>query len=226
MPPKVFSPCIFAPDGIEVELEQRTISGGATINGAEDVIATDGGGRWMFELSDPYLDEIVTAKAWRAMSAYLGDGRAIVVRICDARHQPTAGFSAVPHDDASPFSDQTEYVSGDSEVVVTADAALRATSLSIDIVELPEDLVAGERFSIAHPTMLDRLYTVTEIDDDGTIHFAPPLREAVTAGTELNFADPRCVMRRDGDMRSPTRLGYVESPGARFVEHFPGPGGY
>lgn len=227
MPLKVFSPCLFAPDGIEAELELRELSGGVSLAGGEDVIATDGGGRWAFNLEEPYLDEAHVALSWRALSGYLGGGQPIIVRICDARHQPTSGFVEVTHSDGTPFSDDTGYLSGDAEVVAAADAALRATSLSIDVITLPRALLGGERFSIAHPMHLDRLYAITEISDDGqTIRFVPPLREAVAAGTVLNFDDPRCVMRRDGDMRSGTRFGFAESSGVRFVEHFPGTGGY
>ncbi|WP_447724646.1 hypothetical protein [Sphingomonas koreensis] len=227
MPLKVFSPCIFAPDGIEADLTQRVISGGTSLSNQEDTIATDGGGSWFFELAEPYLDEVPIARAWRALSGYLGDGRPTIVRICDARHQPSAGFATAPHSDGTPFSDGSEYLSGSTEVSVTADAPLRGTTLAIDDSTIPDGLGGGERFSIAHPGMLERLYQITEIGEDGaTISFVPPLREAVTAGTLLNFDDPRCVMRRDGDMRSGARLGYAESSGVRFVEHFPGPGGY
>lgn len=227
MPLKVFSPCLFAPDGIEAELEMRELSGGVALNGEEDVIATDGGGRWALVLEEPYLDEPEVALAWRALAGYLGGGQPIICRICDVRHQPTNGFAELPHSDGSPFSDETEHLSGDAEVVAAADAPLRATALTLDIITLPRSLLGGERFSIAHPTELDRLYQITEISDDGqAVRFVPPLREAVTAGTVLNFEDPRCVMRRDGDMRSGTRLGYAESSGVRFVEHFPGAGGY
>lgn len=224
---KVFSPCLFAPEGIHADIEGRVVSGGTSLSGQEDVIATDGGGRWFFELTNPYLDGRRVAKAWRALSAHLGAGQPIIVRICDTRHQPTNGFEQVPHSDGAPFSDGGLYLSGDCDIVTAADAALRSTSLAIDIVTLPEPLVGGERFSIVHDTMLDRIYEISEISEDRTtVFFTPPLREAVPAGTELNFEDPRCVMRRDGDMRSPTTMGYAESPGVRFVEHFPGPGGY
>lgn len=224
---KLFDPCIFCPDGIEADLAERVISGGTALNGQADTIATDGGGFWWFELAEPFLDEVETALAWRALSAHTGGGRPVIVRICDARHQPSGGYAEVPHSDGTPFSDATEYLSGDVDIRAATDAALRATSLAIEKVAVPKALVAGERFSIAHAVMRDRLYQIEAISDDGlTITFVPPLREAITAGTELNFIDPRCVLRREGDMRSGTRLGFAESSGVRFVEHFPGPGGY
>lgn len=228
---KHVTPCIFSPEGNEAGLDRRVISGGTAIDGAEDVIATDGGGHWFVEISDPYLDEPPVAKAWRALSGYLDSGATpIILSLCDARHQPTNGFLSVPHSDGSPFSDDTEYQQADSEVTVAADAGLRATTLNVAIALLPEPLLGGERFSIDHPFMRDRPYEIIEIlaqdEESATLRFRPPLREAVTSGTNLNFADPRCVVRLDGAMRSPTTLGFMESPGARFVEHFPGKEGY
>lgn len=225
--PKLFSPSIFAPDGIEADLERRVISGGTALNGEEDVIATDGGGRWFFELTEPYLDDVPVAKAWRASAAYLdGGARPIIVSLCDCRYQPTSGFSQVPHSDGAPFSDDSEYTQGSASVTLAASAALRATSIQVEIESLPEDLIGGEKFSIRHATMLDRWYEIAEVRDDGWLTIRPPLREATPAGAELNFDDPRCVMRLDGEMRSPTTLGFIDSPGARFVEHFPGSEGY
>jgi hypothetical protein len=75
---------------------------------------------------------------------------------------------------------------------------LRATSLDLAILNAG-DLVGGESFSIDHPTMGHRLYEIkTAIYDDddlATITFNPPLREAVTSGTRLEFDRPRCTMR-------------------------------
>lgn len=219
---KLFSTSIFAPDGVEADLERRVISGGTALNGEEDVIATDGGGRWFFELTEPYLDDVAIGRAWRALSAYLDGGATpIVVQICDCRYQPAGGYALVPHSDGTPFSDDTEYMSGAGGTTVTVDAALRATSLELADITALGDVV---RFSIDHPTLRHRLYQVTEIDGS-TIRFRPPLREAVAAGTEISL-ELRCVMRLDGDMRSPTTLSFMDSPGARFVEHFPGEGGY
>lgn len=222
---KLFSTSIFAPDGVDADIEKRVISGGTALNGEEDEIATDGGGRWFFEITEPYLDDPSTGKAWRALSAYLdGGARPVIVDICDCRYQPSDGSALVPHSDGTPFSDDSLYESGGAGTTITAAAALRATSIQLDMSELAEPLIGGERFTIDHPTYRARLYQIAEVDGS-TVTIRPPLREAVTAGTLISFKQ-RCVMRLDGDMRSPTTLGFMESPGARFVEHFPGPDGY
>lgn len=227
---KVFPTCLFAPDGIEADVTGRVIDGGESLSGLKDTIATDGGGFWFAEFQNAYLDEPQVAKAWRAVSAWLKPGRAIIVPFKDLRHQPTLGSVTVPHSDDTPFSDESEYEQGDSDVTLAADAALRATLLELDISYLPEPLVGGERLSIDHTILRHRPYEISEITEQtettATVRINPPLREATTAGAPVNFHDPLCVMRLDGDMRSPTTFGFVEGGSARFVEHFPGPEGY
>jgi hypothetical protein len=225
---KVFPTCLFAPNEVHADLERRTISGGVALNGDEDLIATDGGGRVFVEFGDPYLDDVQAAKAWRALDAYLDGGAVpIIVPFCDLRHQPTNGPVNTTHSDGTTFSDESEYSQGDAYGEVAANAALRATTLHLENLVLPEDLLGGEWLSIDHTTMRWRAYRIMEItayDADAgtaTVKVRPPLREAVTAGAAVDFANPRCVMRVEGGMPSPTTLGFA-SGAARFVEDFTG----
>jgi hypothetical protein len=223
---KVFPICLFSPDGVDADIDRRTVSGGTALSGEEDLIATDGGGRVFVEFSNFYLDDPQVALAYRALSAGSDGGATpFVVPFCDSKHQPTIGTITVPHSDDTPFSDDSEYEQFDASAVVASDAALRATAMTLTEIELARDLVGGEWFTIVHPVHGDRAYRLIEVDGPA-IKFRPPLREAVTAGTAVDFANPRCVMRLDGEMRSPVTLGFADGPGARFVEHFPGPGGY
>lgn len=223
---KVFPTCLFAPNGVEADIERRVVSGGTSLSGDETLIGTDGGGRVFAEFSEFYLDEPEVALAYRALSVIAEDGLVpLFVPLCDARHQPTVGHMTVPHSDGTPFADEALYQQQDGGVVTTAGAALRATFLAIQNVSLARPLLGGEWFSINHPTLRHRAYRVATVEGGG-ITFRPPLREAVPAGTALNFADPLCTMRVDGAMRSPSSMGYAEAPALRFVEHFPGPAGY
>lgn len=223
---KVFPTCLFAPNEVQADFERRTVSGGESLSGDEDIIATDGGGRVFFEISDTFLDDPEVALAWRALDAYLdGGARAIIVPLCDARHQPTNGRITVPHSDGTPFSDETEYSQGDASGLVAAGAPLRATTLHLENLILPRPLLGGEWLSIDHPTMRWRAYRIAEIVEQGattaTVKIRSPLREAVTAGEAVDFANPRCMMRVEGGLPSPTSLGYA-SGSARFVEDFSG----
>lgn len=225
---KVFPTCLFAPNEFQADLERRTVSGGEALNGDEDLIATDGGGRIFVEIGDPYLDDVNAALAWRSLDAYLdGGARAIIVPFCDGRHQPYNGAVTVPHSDDTTFSDETEYEQSGAHGVVALGAALRATVLELNGLALPRELLGGEWLAIDHPTMRWRAYRVMEIIEQdlvaGTARIAirPPLREAVVAGEDVDFAKPRCTMRVDGGMPSPTSIGYA-SGSARFVEDFSG----
>ncbi|WP_303758336.1 hypothetical protein [Sphingobium yanoikuyae] len=198
-----FPTCQFSFASREIMVRSNVISGGTALNGDEAAIVTDGGGRWVADYQNAPLNRREKVLSWRALRALLNSGtRAIIFPICDARHQPVVSRSRVPHSDGTPFSDDSLYSSGDCEVYAAADAPLRATSLTLNIVQLGKPLIAGERFSIEHPTWSHRLYEIATIEGD-QVGFRPPLREAVTAGTALNFADPRCVMRLSGDMSAP-----------------------
>lgn len=225
---KVFPTCLFAPNDFQADLERRTISGGESLSGDEDQIATDGGGRVFVEIGDPYLDDDRIALAWRAMDAYLdGGARAIIVPFCDGRHQPWAESINVPHSDDTTFSDETEYVQTGAHGLIAQPAALRATVLYLDTLDLPRDLLGGEWLSIDHPTMRWRSYRIAEVLEfdaearTAKVSIRPPLREAVTEGEDVELAKPRCTMRVEGGLPSPTSMGYA-SGSARFVEDFSG----
>jgi len=224
---KVFPTCLFAPNGTEADIELRTISGGTAISGDETLIGTDGGGRVFVELEDFYLDDPETALAWSAISAWMDGGlRPMIVPICDAIHQPTNGFTYLPHSDDTPFSDESLYEQGDCVVHLAADAALRATTLYLDITELGRPLVGGEWLSIDHETWRWRAYKIAEIiaqdATSATITIRPPLREAAAEGAEVDFNAPRCVMHLSGEMRAPRNMGYAEGQPLRFVEDMTG----
>lgn len=224
---KVFPTCLFAPDGQEADIERRVTTGGAALSGDEDIVATDGGGRVFYEISDPFLDDVPTALAWRAISAYLDDGaRAIIVPLCDARHQPNYDLATVPHSDGSPFSDESEYVTSGSQAAIILAAPLRSTTIRINKATLGRSLLGGEWLSINHPAWRWRAYRVAEIleqtDNEALLSIRPPLREAVAIGEAVDFNDPRCVMRLDGSMRSPMSGGFASGAPVRFVEDFTG----
>lgn len=210
----------------DVDIEQSTTSGGVALSGDEDLIASDGGGRWYVEADGVALNRREKIMAWRAFNSALGGGvNPFVFPICDARHQPTMGGTLVSHSDGTSFSDDTLYSQGDSEAELTADAALRATTISISMTT-GKPLIGGERFSIDHPAMRHRTYQIGQIVDltasTATLQFHPPLREAAPAGTAIDFNNPRFVARIDGRMSAPLTNPKFAGGSARFVEDFSG----
>lgn len=211
----------------DVDIEQASVSGGVALNGDEDVIATDGGGRWTADMPDIALNRREKIMAWRGFKSATGGGiDPFVFPICDARHQPTLGRGRVPHSDGSSFSDDSLYASTDCTAELSADAALRATTISIAITALGKPLIGGERFTIDHPTMRHRCYQIGRIsaqtDEAATFQFHPPLREAAVSGTEVDFNDPRFVARIDGSMRAPLANPRFAAGAVRVVEDFTG----
>jgi hypothetical protein len=212
-----FHPCQFGFKDKDIRREGLTSSGGTSLSGYEDVIRTDGGGFVVAEFSNGGTRARQDTLAIRAiLDAMDGGAVAVVVHFCDRLHQPVGDRVTVPHSDDTPFSDDTLYVSSGASASAVAPAALRATSLRMTIVsELP--LLAGELFTIVHPNWGERAYRVINIDGD-TIQFRPPLREAINAGTALDFDDPRCRMRLSGTPNNATNMGRFQAVTARFVE--------
>jgi hypothetical protein len=133
--------------------------------------------------------------AWRALTEGMdGGAQAVIVLLCSERlFQPVGDRITVDHSDGTPFDDGSPYASGGAEYEAAASAALRATSMPI-MGGAEKPVIGGELFSIEHPNWGWRAYRVIMIDGS-TITFRPPLREAVTPGTPLEFDTPRCKMR-------------------------------
>lgn len=218
----VFPTALFAFDEQEIDVERRTITGGVSLSGFEDVIETDGGGRVFAEFANGPLLEREHQLAWRAIGARFGGGTVpIIVPFCDKLHQPYGGEHLVPHSDDTTFSDETEYEGGGPAATVAESALLRATTISLAI-NFAQELIGGEWFAIDHPTKGWRAYNIaTIVEQDATsavVTFLPPLREAVSVGEVVDFAEPKCTMRVDG--RPPRRLeiGRYGEASIRFVE--------
>lgn len=206
-------------------MERRVIVGGASLSGQEDVVATDGGGRVYIEFSNVDLDDVTLAQAWRGMSATLQDGVVpVIVPLGDLRHQFGRDIR-VPR--TVGFWTEAEYAVGTSPIKLASGAALRATTLDLALSFAPAPLRAGMWLSIDHATYRHRAYRVAEVVSQtgsaATVKISHPLREAALANTPVEMDDPRCVCRVDGQMRSPTTMGFASGQ-VRFVEHFLAPG--
>lgn len=203
----------------EVGIEMQTLSGGTSLAGDTDRIYADGGGRVFAQFGGGELIDRDKVLAWRAMLAMLEEGAtAVVVPFCDALHQPYGGEHTVTYGDGTVHSDGTPFAGGGPFGETTAAAALRATSLSFNGA-FSRPLIGGEWFSIEHPDKGPRAYKVRSIDEDtGALRFRPPLREAIDAGTVLNFSDPRCLMVQDGRASEALSNRRHTTAAIRFVE--------
>jgi len=186
---------------------------GVTQDSTAAYVRSDGGGFWRCTMTDVSLSgarglkgrdrQRVSTLLWRAVRQVCDGGvNNIVVPRNDALFIPypvgIARALTVNHSDDAPFSDGSSYYQPAIDIVATADAELRATSLDIEII-VAASLLGGESFSIQHDGAGWRIYEIATVDyvDDAnaTITFNPPLREAVEAGAQLEFDRPRCMMR-------------------------------
>jgi len=191
---RTIHPCAFNFRTTNIRRVANSTDGGTSLSGFQDDIESDGGGRWQADFTNGSTRTKEQGNAWRAITDFDG-GEAIIVMMCAERlFQPVGAMATVPHSDATPFSDDSEYESGGAGIVAAADAALRATSMTITgTSELP--LIGGALFSIQHDQWDWRLYRIHSVDG-ANITFRPPLREAIAAGTPLEFDTPRCKMKR------------------------------
>lgn len=206
----------------EVNIERQTLKGGTALNGEQDLVSTDGGGRVFAEFSQGNLVDREKVLALRAMTTLLEEGvTRVIVPFCDTRHQPFGGEHRVTHDDGTPFSDGARYVGGGPAATMAGAAPLRATTVSMNVF-LAQPLLGGEWFAIEHPNKGWRAYRIAQVhvqaNGVATVSFRPPLREAVPDGAMVDFKDPRCLMVVDGQVNNRLSNGRYSEAAIRFVE--------
>ncbi|RWQ16086.1 hypothetical protein [Mesorhizobium sp.] len=150
---------------------------------------------------------------------------------------PKPIIGGIPHSDGSLFSDGSGYSQATVFGTVGANAALNAGQMTINIFGASRRLRWSDWFSISHTVKGWRVYRYWEasdpvdvtVDVDGVsysgsqyvISLDRPLREAVIAGTRIEFARPRCVAkfpvgftlawRARGFMQSSVSFQFVEA---------------
>lgn len=211
---------------------------GQTTSGSVSV-RTDGGGLWMasinvIRISNDRDGRNADTNLWRAVRQICNGGvTPIIVPRNDVLFRPwPVGLDAsvgldVPHDDDSYFSDDADYHQTVIDIAC-GPGALRATTLDIAVTYAGE-LVGGEAFSIEHPTVGWRMYEIATVEmsdaESGVITFNPPLREAVSGGTKLEFDRPRCLMKlaTPGAMDLNVTAQPYNQPSVKFIETKYGP---
>lgn len=212
-------------DSITPTVRKRTISGGTSISGEEDVIQTDGGGRIEVTVDGVQLDDPETQRLWNAWDAYLSGGvnECLVPLVTlGTGPRPWAGNlpvePSVIGDNDDTYPTIVAYRAPLIRARLNADAALRATTLSVS-VEQGSALQGGEWFSIG-----ERAYRIERVIARAgmafTIRTDPPLREAVTAGTLVEFEWPvvKARLSPGTSLIAPLMIGMYGDASAQFVE--------
>jgi hypothetical protein len=224
----VFPTRLFNPTSLRVRPIGAAASGGRSMAGIEQLGALSGGGLWSITFGEVNLWAREKFMAWRALEAALDSGATpILVPLGDRRHAPvTSPPVSLAFDDDALWDDGSGWTASEVTATTTADAALRATSLTFAFAG-PVDLVGGEFLSVLHAGGLGwRLYQIVRLTDNGggsyTAVIRTPLRAAVASGTPLNFEAPRCVCRLDGDPGTVLDMLRFGAGGpVSFVETFP-----
>jgi hypothetical protein len=199
----------------------HVVDGGTALSGITDQTESDGGGYLQADFSEGITRNKASGNAWRVITDADAGDPFIVLLCAERRFQPVGAVATVTHSDDTPFDDDTPYESGGADYETTAGAALRATSLSISGTSA-SPLIGGELFSVQHDTWGWRAYRVRSVDGN-TITFRPPLREAIAAGTALEFDTPRCQMLITGAADNSTENGRFTSCAVSFVEDMRAP---
>lgn len=202
----------------------RTLAGPSSVSGVTQVSASDAG-IWKATFADIIIRRgTASVLAFRAISTML-EGRLhpILVPRCCA-YQPFDPdwwrvLQKVPHSDTSPFSDGGLYRSRAIDIRLTSNIPLRGTTANIALIAAGQ-LQPGQDFSIG-----ERMYRIRTVQMTGantaTITFRPPAREAVAAGTEMEFDRPVCRMRLATDAEMDLDLDLISPwsyPTVNFIE--------
>ncbi|GBD48105.1 hypothetical protein [Methylopila sp. Yamaguchi] len=191
-------------------------------NDTPDRFGVGRGGLWKLTYADIWLETEQEYRAWRALRARQRNGSGVMVvpvlrRLWFAQ---ALGVPAdqIPHSDGTFFSDGAGYAGQTIGASLTAAAAHGATEIQVRILGA-QPLQGAEPFTIVHPVAEARLYEVAGVNAmadvvvsgqvvgyDYTIEINPPLREPTAAGTELDFDNPRCLMR----LADPNGMSYEE----------------
>lgn len=208
----------------------RSTSGGAGAGGKGQFVASDAG-HWVTSFEGVVVHQSNGKRKvmlWDAVAG-LVEGRLnallmpvdvtgrrpLPAGVTDAMIDDSAG---VLHSDDSEFSDGSLYEQNWIDVTVSADAARGATTIVVTKTACG-DLEPGMDFSPFH-----RLYRIKKVvaqdSTSATLLINFPLREAVPAGTALNFDNPVCLMRlsSDTEMALDLEAGWYGFPVVRLVE--------
>lgn len=201
-------------------LAHRNLRGPSSISGITQTVSSDAA-IWHASLGPVFLDRVERRRLWSALGVIMEGGLVpILVPIysLDRPLPPEAEglglYDPVPYGDGSLFSDGTGYVNRVIDVVCAEDAARRAVRMKVT-VNYAAAIEPGMHFSVG-----ERLYRIRTFDPDtGEMTFRPTLREAVAAGTDLEFDQPVCRMKllQDGGMDM-EETATVSMPTVTFIE--------
>lgn len=215
---------VLKPKRAPFNIASRSLAGPSSVSGIAQVAASDAG-IWKASFADIIIKRGSPAVlAFRAIATLL-EGRLhpILLPRCGA-YQP---FDVewrklnigVPHSDGTPFNDDSLYRTRAIDIRLVSNIPLRGTTANLSLVAAGI-LQPGQDFSIG-----ERMYRIRTVQMTGentaAITFRPPAREAVAAGSEMEFDNPVCRMRLVSDAEMDLDLDLISPwtfPTVNFIE--------
>lgn len=220
----VFPAHLFSPTEVNARIVQSTMSGGVALSGDEDVVATDGGGRWQIDFAGIELRTPAQQRAWSAWIGHLGGGSIeclVPLLSLVTAPRPYSGMKIPARPPQLAYDDElfpttVGYSAPYIEAEVVAAAALRATSLQITVTTGGE-IKGGEKFSIG-----ERAHRIIRETASGTFQIEPPLRGEVEIAAPVNFDWPvvKCRMMPGEDFEGAISRSRFGSKHISFIESF------
>jgi hypothetical protein len=218
--------CVLRPQQISPNLVPFTRTGGKSLGGVERSVRTDLG-FWSIAYNNVILqnrdrDQWLTWQAIRQKLAGRVGLVAVPVRSSLSAPYASGAFEAtgeVPHDDDTPFNDDTAYEQNAISIVSEGLTPIGSTVIRLRIINAAANL-AGVRFSFNNA-----LYeTGPAIDIDGdvwTVPIWPTVRELIPSGSDLEFDRPTCLCRLADDRGMDLQADAVKKstyPSVSFLE--------
>lgn len=213
---------IFNPTEITARIVESVISGGTALSGEEDVISTDGGGRWEISFGGITLRSPHQIKVWEAWEGHLKRGAVdCLVPLLSLGHanRSSHGRGLMPVSklvcDDPIFPTSAEYSTPAIVAHLIGSAPLRATRIRI-VVDHGAPLQGGEKFSVG-----GRAHSVVRPLGNDEFQIDPPLRDPLPGGAALVFDYPLVKCRAaPGESWSPTlSFGRRGDAQIRFLEN-------
>jgi hypothetical protein len=211
----IYWPETLRPQQIKVDLAHRSLRGSTAQSGFTQVVSNSAG-IWTVTYDEIPVYSSQMIRLWRALDSLIEGPLGIIsLPAWDFPRSPSAmdelGLNIyktpiASHNDGSYFSDYSGYVSSWTNIYVSADANIGATTISFT-KDTPVTLEPGHRFSIN-----DRLYQIRTVTSQSntlaTVTIRPPLREAILICDRAEFDYPRVKVRLTDDKAMQLDLDY------------------
>lgn len=218
--PLTFPIHLWNPSGIRCSLVGRGVQSPPSLSGVGQVLRTDGGGFWAVEYSGITLNSPDKLRAWRAWEAQLDGGATrVIAPVPDLSLAPrpviggglASPSALVSTSDDEYFPEATAFAA--PLIIASAEAAdLRDTEITLTIVQ-GSRVKGGQFFAIDHPDAGRRMYQTSRVlSRDGqtaTVEIRPPLRQAISDDTSLDFDWPgfEAIKTPDAEITADIRIG-------------------